>query len=84
MLEPGIKVKLKTFNKTSTSPEDCDPSENYWALIGETGIIKKPENDRFRVLVQFDNPVESKGLHCHNEIENSLLILTSDLEEVNE
>ena len=80
MLESGTKVKLTTFNNTTDSPEDCEPSENYWSLIGETGIIKKPENNRSRVLVQFDNSVKSKGLHCHNEIENSLLILASDLE----
>ena len=84
MLEIGTKVKLKTFNNTSIIPKGCDPSENYWSLIGETGTIKRSENSRGRVLVQFDNSVESKGLHCHNEIENSLLILTSDLEELNE
>ena len=83
MLELGAKVKLKTFNNTSLAPEDCDQSENYWLLIGETGTIKKPENNRSRVLVQFDNSVESKGLHCHNEIVNSLLILTTDLEVLN-
>ncbi len=80
MLEIGAKVRLKTFNNTSVPPKDCEASENYWALIGITGIIKKPINNQSRVLVQFDNSVESLGLHCHNEIENSLLILTSDLE----
>ena len=84
MLEPGTKVKLKTFNSTSASPEDCDPSENYWLLIGEIGTVKLPENNRSRVLVQFEKSVESNGLHCHNEIENSLLILTTDLEILGE
>ncbi len=80
MLVLKTKVKLKSFNNTLVSPENCEPSENYWSLIGETGIIKKAENKHFRVLVQFDNSVGSKGLYCHNEIENSILILSSDLE----
>lgn len=80
MLDIGAKVKLNTFNRSSIPPKDCGPSENYWLLIGETGTIVKSENSRFRVLVQFDNSVESKGLHCHNQVSNSLLILTSDLE----
>jgi hypothetical protein len=84
LLEPGTKVRLKTFNNTSTTPEGCDPSEDYWSLIGEAGTIKQSENDRGRVLVQFDISVESKGLHCHNEVKNSLLILTTDLEEISE
>ncbi|SFJ83484.1 hypothetical protein [Methylophaga sulfidovorans] len=66
MLDRGTKVKLKSFNNTSTCHEECDPSENYWSLIGEMGTIRRPENDRGRVLVQFDNSVKSKGLHCHN------------------
>ena len=80
MLTPGAKVQLKSFNNTSTSPEGCEAGENYWLLIGHTGIILKPENKRHRALVKFNTSVEELGLHCHNEVENSLLILTSDLE----
>ncbi len=83
MLSPGTKVKLITFNNSSVAPEGCDPSENYWALIGELGIIIEPKNSRSRLLVQFDNSVELMGLHCHNKIKNSLLILASDLEVIN-
>ncbi len=82
MMEVGLKVKLKTFNGDSDAPEKCDPSENYWALIGRTGTKAKLENDRFRVLIQFDDQVSGLGLHFHNDIQNSLLILTSDLEVI--
>ncbi|WP_316367037.1 hypothetical protein [Candidatus Thiodiazotropha sp. CDECU1] len=81
-MEVGLKVKLKTFNGDSDAPEKCNPSENYWALIGKTGTIVKPENDRSRVLMQFDDQVSDFGLHCHNDIPNSLLILTSDVEVI--
>jgi len=83
MLEPGMKVKLIAFNNSTTAPDDCDPCENYWSLIGELGTIVKPINSRSRVLVQFDVSVNSMGLHCHNAINNSLLILGSDLEVLN-
>ena len=74
------KVKLVTFNGETNSVEICDPTENYWILVGKTGTIVQPENIRKRVLVKFDESVSELGLHCHNQIPNSLLILTSDLE----
>ena len=80
MLKVGTKVQLNTFNKTLNAPDNCDPSENYWLLIGETGTIVKQENNNSRVLVQFDNSVLLEGLHCHNEIKTSLLILSTDLQ----
>jgi len=64
-------------------------SENYWKLIGETGVIEKSpkENTIFAsfakkpmVLVKFDINVIGCGLIAHNEIENSLWILASDIE----
>ncbi len=79
-MEVGLNIKLKTFNGDSKAPKDCDASENYWLLIDKTGTIVKPKNSRSRVLIQFDEQVSDFGLHCHNEIPNSLLILTSDLE----
>lgn len=81
-MEVFSKVKLSSFNGEITPPKGCDPSENYWALIGATGTIVKPKNERGRVLVKFDNDVCSFGLHCHNEIPNSLLILPTDLEVI--
>lgn len=81
-MKVGTKVTLSAFNGKSSSPIDCDLSENYWALIGSRGTIAKLENRRGRVLVQFDTDVSKLGLHCHNEIPNSLLILPSNLDEL--
>lgn len=81
-MDVGLKIRLKTFNGDSDKPEDCDPSENYWLLIGKTGTIVQPKNNHSRVLIQFDELVSDLGLHCHSEIPNSLLILTSDLEAI--
>jgi len=81
-MEVGLKVKLKTFNGDREAPQDCSSSENYWLLIGKSGAIVKPENHRSRVLIQFDEQVSDLGLHCHNKIPNSLLILSSDLEAI--
>lgn len=76
----GKKVLLRTFNGTKTAPEEPRSGEDYWKLIGATGIIMESANARGRVLVQFDDSVAQHGLHCHNSIANSLYILTSDLE----
>ena len=81
-MDIGSKVKLKTFNGSLSPPDDCDPSENYWSLVGVTGSIVMPENTRGRVLVVFNVRVSDLGLHCHNEIPNSLLIIPSDLEVI--
>ncbi|UXH78599.1 hypothetical protein [Roseateles amylovorans] len=77
------KVRLKSFNGTLTMPNGCKPTENYWMLIGQVGAVMSSANLQRRVLVQFDNPAALLGLHCHNEIPNSLLIRESDLEPVN-
>lgn len=82
MSEAGVdaqRVRLARFNGTARAPEHCPPDENYWLLIGETGAIVAPANERGRVLVRFDRPVVSFGLHCHNAVPNTLLILQSDL-----
>lgn len=76
----GARVKLKTFNGSVLCADTLEPSENYWLLVGAVGTISKTENSRGRVLVVFEIEVSSLGLHCHNEIPNSLLILPSDLE----
>jgi len=78
------KIILKEFNGNSEAPEDCDPQENYWLLIGRKGKIVKEMNSRSRVLVQFNESVSELGLHCHNEVPNSLYILLSDIEFINE
>ncbi|WP_163130838.1 hypothetical protein [Agarivorans sp. Alg241-V36] len=81
-MKVGSKVTLITFNGKLSPPTGCDSSEDYWALIGSSGTIAKLENKRGRFLVQFDTDVSKLGLHCHNEIPNSLLILSSDLDEL--
>ena len=78
----GQRVRLKAFNGTATAPEGCKPQENYWSLIGWVGEIVVPSNETHRVLVKFEEPVSLAGLHCHNEVENSLFILESDLEHL--
>ena len=87
----GTKVKLKSFNGTMKPEKDCSPSENYWILIGCKGeIVQDPKqkdpyanfSNKLRLLVKFENNVVSLGLECHNNIENSLWILESDLEEM--
>jgi hypothetical protein len=75
----GQKVRLKSFNGLATPPDGCRNSENYWRLIGYSGVVVEPKNDRCRLLVQFEESIEALGLHCHNPIENSLYILESDL-----
>ncbi|QFT54449.1 hypothetical protein FIU95_07770 [Microbulbifer sp. THAF38] len=80
MMNLGSKVKLVSFNGDSLSPQDCDPAENYWRLIGAYGTIEELENSRGRVLVRFERNLSEMGLHCHNPSPNSLYILPSDLE----
>jgi hypothetical protein len=76
----GKRIKLITFNGDPFGPDNCDPAEDYWKLIGKIGTVVGPENGNNRVLVQFDESVSALGLHCHNNVPNSLLILASDLE----
>ena len=80
MLELNHRVQLRSFNGTDAAPTDCDPAENYWRLIGESGTVIEQINQRKRVLVQFDRAISLHDLHCHNPIKNSLYILVSDLE----
>lgn len=80
MLEIGTRVKLNKFNGTIGTPKDCTERENYWSLIGESGTVIQPKNSRSRVLIQFENIEKLKSLHCHNEVENSLWILETDVE----
>ena len=78
----GNKIKLNTFNGTTKPDEECLPNENYWKLIGCLGKIVKGPNAKSRFLVQFEKDVLSLGLECHNDINNSLWILESDLEGI--
>ena len=78
------RVQLVSFNGTQAGPGGGKPGNDYWKLIGETGqIVKDHPSEGIapdRVLVRFDTEVAAQGLHCHNEVENSLWIRLSDLE----
>ena len=78
------KITLKSFNGELVAPDDCDPKENYWLLIGKKGKIIKNINANQRVLVEFYESINELGLYCHNKVPNSLLILLSDIEFINE
>lgn len=87
-IKHGDKVTLKSFHKTTQAPPDTADSENYWKLIGQTGLIISEEGKTHpafpemgeRVLVKFDNAITDYGLNCHNEQDsNALWIFLSDL-----
>lgn len=86
----GTRIRLVSFDNRASAPLDCNPSENYWRLIGSTGIVVAQQEDygahvsKDRVLVKFDPDVKSMGLHCHNQVPNSLWVQTSDLEAKSE
>jgi hypothetical protein len=75
----GQNVRLKSFSGTEIAPGNCASAENYWLLIGHAAEVVAPKNEKQRLLVKFGVSVRSLGLHCHNEVENSLWVLESDL-----
>jgi hypothetical protein len=85
----GQKVKLITFNGRTHPDEKVDSGENYWELVGETGMVQQDPQESSvyasfsqepRVLVKFNKDIAaSYGLIAHNNIDNSLWILVSDL-----
>ena len=85
-IKKGDSVILQSFHGTIQHPEDVDPKENYWKLVGSTGIIMSDEKKTHpafvdkgeRVLVQFAD-IEKYQLECHNDIPNSIWIFISDL-----
>ncbi|MBB6560783.1 hypothetical protein HNP48_003459 [Acidovorax soli] len=79
MPSPGTCVVLQCFNGTTEGPQDRAPSDDYWRLIGSTGVVLEPANAQGRVLVRFDEDVAALGLAGHNPVPNSLLIAASDL-----
>lgn len=79
MPSQGTRVVLQCFNGTTEGPPGRKPSDDYWRLIGSTGVVLEPTNARGRVLVRFDEDVAALGLACHNPEPNSLLIAESDL-----
>ena len=87
-MEIGDRVILMTFNNLSQCPPKVIESENYWKLIGKKGkIVKDPREQgkyasfskKKRLLVHFEDNLKIMNLDAHNNIENSLWILESDL-----
>ena len=91
-LKAGDRVRIKSFNGTTSKEKTDDYSEDYWKLLGETGTIQQDPYEKTvyahfsqqpRVLVRFDKDLmASYGLYAHNNIENSLWILISDMESL--
>ena len=81
----GDRVILLSFNGATEAPRDIGEQNNYWRLIGGSGVVVDADPPDFiegqRVLVRFAINVESLGLHCHNEVENALWIRQDDLEK---
>ena len=87
----GDRVRLVTFNGINKPKFNTLAQENYWILIGETGVVVKSPTETTiyasfsklpRVLVNFKKDMSGCGLIAHNEIENSLWILITDLEVI--
>ena len=86
-LKNGDHVRLVSFHGTTDAPNGTDPSENYWQLIGKAGVVVSNQmrsHPAFislgsRLLIRFDKDLKLKGLHCHNDIDNTLWIFEIDL-----
>ena len=86
-VEKDARAVLETFNGLPEAPPNVETRENYWALIGKTGKIvddnqsgEHHSRDGFaRVLVEFDDDLDSLGLENHNPLKNSLWIRVTDL-----
>jgi hypothetical protein len=82
-IEVGKIVKLTTFNGEAIAPADIDAGENYWKLIGSTGVIHSitpPKNvGEDRILVVFHLDLDSLNLSNHNQVKNALWIKYKDL-----
>jgi len=86
----GDRVRVILINGTIIPKRLEDNAENYWKIIGETGTIQQDPSEKSirahfsqqpRVLVRFDKDLMMTfGLYSHNNLENSLWILESDLE----
>jgi hypothetical protein len=83
----GDRVTVATFRGTATAPPQIRDEDNYWRLIGLSGVVvdgkaiidSVPTVLGVRVLVQFDEDLLQIGLHAHNELPNSLWIYSEDL-----
>jgi hypothetical protein len=80
-IKENTPIKLKTFLGTTVSPDEVNKSDDYWKLIGQSGIVIDDNlADKGRVLVLFSKNLNDFQLANHNPIKNSLMIKKSDLE----
>ncbi len=85
--EINQQIRLKSFLGVLTKDKNTDETEDYWKLIGQSGIIIKKKdkphpaflNKGLQVLVKFNCDINHYNLISHNEKENSLWIFESDL-----
>lgn len=92
-MKNGDIVAMVSFNGKKESEKSVDSSEDYWQLIGEIGVVQQDPQEKTifahfskepRVLVQFNKDLyRTYGLHAHNNVENSLWLLVSDLKLLN-
>lgn len=86
----GDRVILISFQNQIQPPVGIADKENYWKLIGETGMIVQDEMKIHpaykalgpRLLVKFDKDIQDIGLICHSPIANTLWIFMSDLQSI--
>jgi hypothetical protein len=90
-MKVGKRVKLITFNGQLYPTGEVEKKEDYWKLVGLTGLIQQDPNEKNiyasfsknrRVLVKFDEDLKIHGLISHNNIKNALWILTTDLQVI--
>jgi hypothetical protein len=83
------RIKLVTFNGKLRPGKRVKSSEDYWKLIGEIGSIQQDPKEfsnyasfskERRVLVKFDRSLKDYGLIAHNNIDNALWLLVTDIE----
>ena len=84
----GDRVLLKSFNGTLGAPDDVEEHEDYWKLIGHTGVVVDDgrqshfffQDGHLRMLISFDADLKKFDLENHNSFANSLWIRINDLE----
>jgi hypothetical protein len=73
-------VVLKSFLGLVNRPEDVSTKEDYWKLMGKSGIVIDLSEDYKKALLLFDQNLDDLSLENHNAIKNTLWIRISDLE----
>ena len=81
------KVKIKSFFGSTKEDNEINDSENYWKLIGKSGIVIKvkssphpafPDKEN-QVLIQIEENLNELGLESHNKEKNALWFFIDDI-----